>query len=46
VPVSWATESLVVFFRWKLLGDEAAGQYFADMPDGDRWDLQAQDPGP
>jgi hypothetical protein len=46
VPVSWASESVVVFFRWKLLGDETAGEYFGDMPDGDRWNLQAQDPGP
>jgi hypothetical protein len=40
LPVSWAAESAVVFFRWKLLGDEAAGQYFGAMPDGDQWDVQ------
>jgi hypothetical protein len=42
VPVSWASESAVVFFRWKLLGDQVAGDYFAHMPDSDRWDLQMQ----
>lgn len=46
VPVSWAAESAVVFFRWKLLGDAAAGDYFAAMPDSDRWELQEQSPGP
>ena len=44
VPVSWAEESAVVFFRWKLLGDQAAGKYFAEMPNSDRWDLKAQMP--
>jgi hypothetical protein len=42
VPVSWGAESAVAFFRWKLLGDMVAGEYFAHMPDSDRWDLQMQ----
>lgn len=44
IPVSWASESAVVFFRWKLLGDDVAGDYFKHMPDSDRWDLQMQSP--
>lgn len=46
IPVSWIDESAVVFFRWKLLGDQVAGDYFAAMPDSDRWDLQERDPAP
>lgn len=41
VPTSWAQESAVVWFRWKLLGDAAACEHFKAMPDGDQWDLQA-----
>jgi hypothetical protein len=45
VPTRWAEESAVVWFRWKLLGDEAAGAYFKNMPNTDDWDLQQFDPG-
>lgn len=37
VPTRWTSESTVVFFRWKLLGDKAACEYFKKMPDGPDW---------
>ena len=37
VPTKWTNESTVVFFRWKLLGDKAACEYFKKMPDGPDW---------
>jgi hypothetical protein len=40
VPTRWAQESAVVWFRWKLLGDENAGDYFKNMPNGMDWNLQ------
>jgi predicted alpha/beta-hydrolase family hydrolase len=40
VPTSWTQESAVAWFRWKLLGDKAACEYFKKMPDGDQWNLR------
>jgi hypothetical protein len=40
VPVSWINESMVAWFRWKLLDDGAACEHFKAMPDSDDWDLQ------
>jgi hypothetical protein len=42
IPVTWTQESAVVFFRWKLLGDARACQYFKAMPMGPDWKLQKQ----
>lgn len=40
VPTSWTQESTVVWFRWKLLGDKKACEYFKNMPMGNQWDLK------
>jgi len=42
IPVAndWMEESTVAWFRWKLLGDRAACEYFKAMPDGDDWDFK------
>lgn len=45
VPERWARQSAVVWFRWKLLGDSIAGDYFKNMPNGADWNLQEMDPG-
>jgi hypothetical protein len=45
LPLKWAQESTVAWFRWKLLGDQAAGEYFKKMPDGDDWDRVESSPG-
>jgi len=42
VPVSFIQDSSVAWFRWKLLGDEAACEYFKGMPDSNLWDLQSE----
>jgi hypothetical protein len=43
VPTRWTQESTVPWFRWKLLGDSQACDYFKNMPNGNDWDLrQAQ----
>jgi hypothetical protein len=43
VPARWMQESAVVWFRWKLLGDAIAGDYFKNMPNGMDWHLQQMD---
>jgi len=40
VPTSWTSESATAWFRWKLLGDEAACAYFKNMPNTSSWDRQ------
>lgn len=40
IPAEWTEESAVVWFRWKLLGDENACAYFKDMPNSRDWDFQ------
>ncbi len=42
VPTRWMNESMVAWFRWKLVDDAAACEYFHAMPDSDDWDLQEQ----
>ena len=43
IPTRWTQESTVAWFRWKLLGDAQACDYFKNMPNGNDWDLrQAQ----
>ena len=38
-PQNHASESGVAWFRWKLLGDERAKEYFMNLPDTSRWSL-------
>jgi hypothetical protein len=45
LPLRWAQESSVAWFRWKLLGDQAAGEYFKKMPDSNDWDRIESSPG-
>jgi hypothetical protein len=40
IPTSWSKESTTVWFRWKLLGDTNACQYFKAMPNTSDWDSQ------
>jgi len=40
IPTSWTQESTVAWFRWKLLGDRQACEYFKAMPNGTSWTLQ------
>ncbi|MDH5671881.1 MAG: hypothetical protein OEZ06_07000 [Myxococcales bacterium] len=40
IPTRWTEESTVAWFRWKLLGDTQACQYFKDMPNSSDWTLQ------
>ena len=42
LPHAWLQESAVVWFRWKLLGDQGACRYWKAMPRGDAWDMQAE----
>jgi hypothetical protein len=42
VPARWGQESAVVFFRWKLLGDNKACEYFKAMPMGPDWELKGK----
>jgi hypothetical protein len=42
VPARWMSESMVAWFRWKLVDDAAACEYFHAMPDTADWDLQEQ----
>jgi hypothetical protein len=43
VPTRWTQESATAWFRWKLLGDSEACEYFKALPDGDSWSFkQAQ----
>ncbi len=37
-PHDWASPSAVAWFRWKLLDDERAGEYFLDLPTSDYWE--------
>ncbi len=44
IPQSYASEMGLAWFRWKLLGDSNACEYFKNMPDDSRdWDLQETD---
>jgi hypothetical protein len=36
---SWASTSSTAYFRWKLLGDEKAAQYFRNLTNGNQWKL-------
>lgn len=38
VATRWTQESALAFFRWQLLGDAAACQYFKALPAGADWD--------
>jgi hypothetical protein len=40
VPNSYASEMGLAWFRWQLLDDSAACQYFKNMPSSSRWNLQ------
>jgi dienelactone hydrolase len=40
IPTKWTQESTVAWFRWKLLGDKTACEYFKKMPDGNDWNLK------
>jgi len=42
IPTRWTQESAVAWFRWKLLDDSTACQYFKNMPAGRDWNLQRQ----
>lgn len=37
IPTRWTKESTVVWFRWKLLDDTRACEYFKAMPDSADW---------
>jgi hypothetical protein len=37
VPTRWTQESTVAWFRWKLLGDAQACEYFKNMPNTRDW---------
>jgi hypothetical protein len=39
IPIGHIQESTATWFRWKLLGDRAACEYFKALPDGDDWDF-------
>ena len=40
IPTSYTQESAVSWFRWKLLGDAQACEYFKAMPNSSDWSLQ------
>jgi hypothetical protein len=40
IPVRWISESMVAWFRWKLLDDADACEHVHAMPEGEDWDLQ------
>ena len=39
IPNSYASEMGLAWFRWQLLNDSAACQYFKNMPASSRWNL-------
>jgi hypothetical protein len=39
IAVEHMNESIVPWFRWKLLGERAACEYFKAMPDSEAWNL-------
>jgi len=41
IPIAFEhmNESIVPWFRWKLLGDRSACEYFKAMPDSEMWKL-------
>jgi hypothetical protein len=41
VPTRWTQESTVPWFRWKLLGDRQACEYFKNMPNTSSWRYMA-----
>lgn len=41
VPLEWAKESALAWFRWRLLGDAGACRYFMAMPTSSQWSEQA-----
>ena len=40
-PHTWARSSTLLFFKWKLLGDEAAKDAFLSLPESSYWSLKA-----
>lgn len=42
VPNDYIQELAIAWFRWKLLGDVQACEYFKRLPDSERWDLRAE----
>lgn len=46
-PVGPIQQVSIPWFRWKLLGDQNACEFFKAMPDGDDWDtLESQNEAP
>jgi hypothetical protein len=43
IPQDYASEFGLAWFRWKLLGDSQACQYFKNMPNSSSWRLQKTD---
>jgi hypothetical protein len=41
-PIEPEQEISVAWFRWKLLGDQAACEYFKNMPSGGKWTVRAE----
>ena len=41
-PHNWAKSATLLFFKWKLLGDEKAGEDFLALPESRHWSLKAQ----
>ena len=47
VPNGEEMQISIPWFRWKLLGDQKACEFFKKMPDGDAWDERmSQNPAP
>jgi fermentation-respiration switch protein FrsA (DUF1100 family) len=42
IPHQHIQELAVAWFRWKLLGDKSACEYFKHLPDSTRWDKRAE----
>jgi hypothetical protein len=42
LPTRWMQESIVAWFRWKLLDDRAACSYLKALPAQDHWELEAE----
>ena len=41
-PNAWVLEVSVPWFRWKLLGDNAACEAFKKLPDSSMWELREE----
>jgi hypothetical protein len=47
VPVSHTQQISIPWFRWKLLGDQKACEFFKKLPDSATWDaLEEQNAKP